>query len=115
MPGVWDARMGWTAASSWRTSTPFCCALADSVMVDGVERAIERRAGHDARVILRLEGCTDRNGAEAMRGQELLVARTHAPALDADEWWAEDLEGLVVVDGERNGGHRHAAACAPLL
>ena len=35
-------------------------------MVDGVERAIERRAGHDARVILRLEGCTDRDGAEAI-------------------------------------------------
>ncbi len=26
------------------------------------------------------------------------------PQLDEDEWWAEDLEGLVVVDGERKVG-----------
>jgi 16S rRNA processing protein RimM len=77
---------------------------ADSVMIEGTERAIERRAGHDARVILRLEGCTDRDAAEAIRGQELLVARAQAPALDEDEWWADDLEGLAVVDGERNVG-----------
>jgi 16S rRNA processing protein RimM len=77
---------------------------ADSVMIGGVELAIERRAGHDARLILRLEGCTDRNGAEAIRGQELLVARAHAPDLGEDEWWAEDLEGLAVVDGERKVG-----------
>ena len=77
---------------------------ADRVRIGGVERAIERRAGHDARVILRIEGCTDRNGAEAIRGQELLVARAHAPELEEDEWWAEDLEGLAVVDGQRAVG-----------
>jgi 16S rRNA processing protein RimM len=77
---------------------------ADSVMINGTERAIERRAGHDARVILRLEGCADRDAAEAIRGQELLVARAQAPELDEDEWWADDLEGLAVVDGERNVG-----------
>ncbi len=74
---------------------------ADSVMINGTERSITRRAGHDARLILRLEGCTDRNGAEAIRGQELLVARALAPDLDEDEWWAEDLEGLAVGDGDR--------------
>ena len=77
---------------------------ANTVMVGGVERAVERRAGHDARMILRLEGCADRADAEAIRGQELLVARTQAPALDEDEWWAEDLEGLAVHDGDREVG-----------
>jgi len=76
----------------------------DSIMIDGVERAIVRRAGHDARVILAIEGCMDRNGAEAIRGRQLLVARSQAPELDEDEWWAEDLEGLTVVDGERRVG-----------
>jgi len=77
---------------------------ARSLMVNGVERVIDRRAGHEARLILRLEGCTDREGADAMRGQELLVARTQAPELEEDEWWAEDLEGLAVCDGERQVG-----------
>jgi 16S rRNA processing protein RimM len=71
------------------------------VVIDGVARTIERRAGHDARVILRLEGCVTRAAAEALRGSELLVARTVAPDLDEDEWWAEDLEGLAVRDGSR--------------
>jgi 16S rRNA processing protein RimM len=77
---------------------------AGTVRVAGAERAIERRAGHDARMILRLEGCADRDAAEALRGQDLMVAREHAPALEDDEWWAEDLEGCAVRDGERAVG-----------
>ncbi len=77
---------------------------AATVMVAGVERAIERRAGHDARLILRLEGCDDREAAEALRGEVLLVAREYAPELEEDEWWAEDLEGCAVRDGERKVG-----------
>jgi 16S rRNA processing protein RimM len=78
--------------------------VADRVMIDGTERSIARRAGHDARMILRVDGCTDREGAEAIRGKELLVARVQAPVLEADEWWAEDLEGLAVRDGDRDVG-----------
>jgi 16S rRNA processing protein RimM len=29
------------------------------------------------------------------------VPRAHAPELGPDEWWAEDLEGCGVHDGER--------------
>jgi 16S rRNA processing protein RimM len=65
------------------------------------ERAVERRAGTASRVIVRLEGCEDREGAEALRGAELLVPREYAPPLEEDEWWAEDLEGCAVHDGER--------------
>jgi 16S rRNA processing protein RimM len=74
---------------------------AANVTIAGAVRAIERRAGHDRRVILRLDGCTDRDAAEALRGQDLFVGREHAPALGADEWWAEDLEGCAVRDGDR--------------
>ena len=75
-----------------------------TVLVSGVERAIARLAGHDRRLIVRLEGCADRDAAEALRGQALLVARAVAPELEADEWWAEDLEGLIVHDGTRTVG-----------
>ncbi|MGH2836346.1 MAG: ribosome maturation factor RimM [Solirubrobacteraceae bacterium] len=75
-----------------------------AVKVGDAERAIERLAGHDTRLILRLEGCADRDAAEALRGQTLRVARERAPELEEDEWWAEDLEGLVVGDGERKVG-----------
>jgi 16S rRNA processing protein RimM len=74
------------------------------LQVTGTERRIERRAGHDAGVILRLEGCTDREGAEALRGQDLHVERGAAPELGPDEWWAEELEGCTVHDGDRPVG-----------
>jgi 16S rRNA processing protein RimM len=78
--------------------------LGGSVLVAGSERRITRRAGHDRRVILRIEGCESREAAASLRGAELLVARAVAPALEEDEWWAEDLEGCSVVDGARAVG-----------
>jgi 16S rRNA processing protein RimM len=74
------------------------------VRIAGTQRRIVRLAGHDDRPIVRVEGCSDRDGAEVLRGQELFVARTHAPELDEDEWWAADLEGCAVRDGEREVG-----------
>lgn len=79
-------------------------AATDVVVIDGIERAIERRAGHERRPILRVAGCATRESAQALRGSELMVARSVAPALEDDEWWAEDLEGLVVRDGDRQIG-----------
>lgn len=91
---------------SFLVATPNAVLLraAERVMVGGSERTIVRLAGHDARLILRLDGCADRDAAEALRGQELLVAREQAPELAEDEWWAEDLEGLAVRDGDRPVG-----------
>lgn len=74
------------------------------VAVQGRPVEIERRAGTDAQPIVRLAGCADRSDAEALRGQELLVSRDDAPALEPGEWWAEELEGCRVVDGERAVG-----------
>jgi 16S rRNA processing protein RimM len=66
---------------------------------------IVRRAGTDDRPILRLRGVDDREGIEALRGADLMVQRADAPALPDGEYWAEDLEGCVVVtrDGRELG------------
>jgi 16S rRNA processing protein RimM len=74
------------------------------VRVAGRERVIDRRAGSDERVIVRLEGCSDRDAAKALRGTTIEHPRDAAPALERDEWWAEDLEGCEVHDGERHVG-----------
>jgi 16S rRNA processing protein RimM len=78
--------------------------LGIDVLVGGANRRVERVAGHEGRLLLRLEGCATRDDAQALRGQELLVARTEAPALDDDEWWASELEGCAVRDGGREVG-----------
>jgi 16S rRNA processing protein RimM len=39
--------------------------------------------------------------AEALRGSELFVDGGDAPTLGEDEWWAHELEGCEVLDGER--------------
>jgi 16S rRNA processing protein RimM len=77
---------------------------AATLRVGDRDLAVTRRAGTDARPILRLEGIDDRDTADALRGSALLVARDEAPALADDEWYAEDLEGCVVVDGTRELG-----------
>ena len=63
-----------------------------------------RRAGTDRRPIIRVEGCDDRDGADALRGQLLEVEALERPPLGPDEWWAEQLEGAAVFDGERQLG-----------
>ena len=66
--------------------------------------AIVRRAGTEQRPIVRLQGVEDRAAAEALRGVELTVQRAQVPALAQGEWWAHELEGCAVVDGERSLG-----------
>lgn len=77
---------------------------AQTVMIDDQEHAITRRAGTPQRLILRLADHESRAAAEALRGKDMLVARTVAPELGPDEWWAEDLVGCTVHDGEREVG-----------
>jgi 16S rRNA processing protein RimM len=74
------------------------------VQVAGASREVVRRAGTDQRPILRLGGCEERAAAEALRGEELRVARVDAPELDQGEYWAEELEGCRVADGEMTVG-----------
>jgi 16S rRNA processing protein RimM len=65
----------------------------------GTRTRIVRRAGTDMRPIVRLEIAADRDAAEALRGGELFVAAAAAPALEADEYWAEQLVGCRVEAG----------------
>lgn len=81
--------------------TPALLELGRSVRIAGEVRTIDRRAGHDRRLIIRVEGCSGRDAAAALRGEPLLAQREDAPGLGPDEWWAEDLEGCEVWDGER--------------
>jgi 16S rRNA processing protein RimM len=66
------------------------------VILQSVERPIVRRAGTDARPILRLEGIDSREAVEALRGSDLTVAGADAPQLGDGEWWAHELEGCTV-------------------
>jgi 16S rRNA processing protein RimM len=72
--------------------------------VGGRDRELVRRSGTDERPILRLAGVQGREGVEALRGEELMVPRSAAPDLGEDEWWAEELEGCRVTDGDREVG-----------
>jgi 16S rRNA processing protein RimM len=83
------------------SAAPGLLSLGIVVRVGERELRISRRAGTDARPIVRLEGHDDREAAETLRGAELFVARTDAPELEEDEWWAEELEGCRVHDGGR--------------
>lgn len=91
---------------SFHVTRPNAPLLRDAahVLVDDSELEVTRRAGTDRSPILRLAGHEDRTAAEALRGKDLLVARAEAPELDPDEWWAEDLTGCQVRDGEREVG-----------
>lgn len=75
-----------------------------TVAVAGTSAQIVRRAGTEQRPIVRLDSVEDRVTAEALRGMELLVAGADAPALGEDEWWAHELEGCAVVDGDAQLG-----------
>jgi 16S rRNA processing protein RimM len=74
--------------------------LGAAVTVAGQATTIVRRAGTDQRPIVRVEGIEDRTAAEALRGTELLIGGGDTPALGEQEWWAHELEGCEVLDGE---------------
>jgi 16S rRNA processing protein RimM len=78
--------------------------LGADVTIARLTVAIVRRAGTDRRPIVRVHGVDDRAGAEALRGQALTVAAADAPSLGEGEWWAHELQGCVVLDGERRVG-----------
>jgi 16S rRNA processing protein RimM len=79
-------------------------ALSDEIYVHGRPERIERRAGTDERPILRLAGHAGREAAEALRGAALSIPLDRAPALEPDEYWAHELVGCAVWDGERRVG-----------
>jgi 16S rRNA processing protein RimM len=73
------------------------------IRVAGADRLVERRAGTDERPIVRLEGISDRDGAAALLGEQLLLEQEDEP-LEEGEYIVSDLvgctiEGLGVVTG----------------
>ena len=68
-------------------------AVGTEVEVGGLRAVVERRAGTAERPIIRLEGVSDRNAAEALRGETL---RVEAGELEEDEYLTEDLVGCEV-------------------
>jgi 16S rRNA processing protein RimM len=72
-------------------------------VADGRARIV-RRAGTDARPIVRLEGVSSREAVEVLRGQDLSVEGADVPPLGEGEWWAHELEACEVhADGRRVG------------
>jgi 16S rRNA processing protein RimM len=76
----------------------------EEIWVRGRRERIERRAGTADRPILRLAGHADRDAAAALRGAPLAIPAGRAPALAEGEYWAHELEGCAVWDGERRLG-----------
>ncbi len=78
--------------------------VGDEILVDGRVERIDRRAGTAERPILRLAGHEGREAAEALRGAPLAIPVERAPALEDGEYWAHELAGCEVWDGERRVG-----------
>ena len=59
---------------------------------------IERATWKGSKLTIKLHGVDDRNTAEALRGANLLVPEEAAYHPGEDEYFAEDLVGMEVVD-----------------
>ena len=71
------------------------------VTVGEQQTEVVARKGTDDKLLVRLGVTTTKEQVEALRGAELMVSPEHAPPLGEDEFWAEDLEGCAVRDGDR--------------
>ena len=76
----------------------------DELLLDGRRVALTRFSGTPQKPILRIEGCETREAAEALRRSELRVPEDEAPPLAEGEFWARDLAGCRVTDGDREVG-----------
>ena len=61
---------------------------------------VVRCDGTEDRPIVRIEGVESREAAEALRGEPILAELE----LEEGEYWAQDLVGLAVADGDRQVG-----------
>ena len=84
-----------------------------TVYLAGREAEIVRRAGTAERPIVRLAGVEDRDGAEELRGAELTVQQDELPQLGEAEWWAHELAGCVVRDGDHEVVHARGPGRTP--
>lgn len=66
---------------------------------------LERHRLHQDRIILKFKGCDSRNDAEALREQQVMIARDALVTLPENEFFHFDLIGCAVVarDGQTLG------------
>jgi 16S rRNA processing protein RimM len=83
-----------------------------TLYIEGLVREIARRAGTEEHPILRLDGSATRDDAEALRGAELTVPREDV-GLEEGEFWAHELAGCAVVDGEVAIGYVRRMSALP--
>ena len=67
-----------------------------------IPKKVLKGRSYDGFAFLLLEGVTDRNQAEMLRGCEVYVDREHAVELDEDENFICELEGLEAYDKKGN-------------
>jgi 16S rRNA processing protein RimM len=79
-------------------------AVGATVTIAGRTTELARVSGTDDRPIVRVALASTREAAMALRGEELRMTRDAVGPLDEEEFWAQDLEGCAVVDGERAVG-----------
>ncbi len=70
-------------------------AVGTIVRIAGTERRIARRAGTDARPLIRVDGVDDRESAAALSKEVVLVDQAESP-LEEGEWLVSDLVGCEV-------------------
>ena len=92
---------------------PGLLSLETPVTLAGRATRLVRLDGTAAKPIARIDGITSRTDIEAVRGEPLWVARADAPPLEADEYWADDLVGLAVTDGDREVGRVEKVVSMP--
>jgi 16S rRNA processing protein RimM len=76
----------------------------DELLLGDRRIVLTRHDGTPEKPILRFEGCASREEAEALRGTELRVPESEAPPLKEGEFWARDLAGCRVTDGDLEVG-----------
>jgi 16S rRNA processing protein RimM len=72
---------------------------------DGRRLTVERARTHAHRLLVKFEEVPDRNEAEALRGEVLLVASDLAPSPPEGAYWVHQMVGMeVVTEGGREVG-----------
>lgn len=90
------------------TDNPDRFATGSSFLTDGEEPrrlTVAEMRRHHGHLLIRFEGCEDRDNAEALRGLNLTIAPEERRPLEEGEYWPQDLEGLIALDrsGDRVG------------
>ena len=84
--------------------------------LSGKEYAVARTERVNLGYLVALKGIDDRNAAEALRGQEVVVDRRELPPPEEDEMYAVDLIGFTVEgkDGKVHGVVEDLEEAGPL-